>query len=290
MLLKLLCYSWLLSLGAFASRSWVSLSLLSAPLEDSNCKDGVCAVPTSNATENTVSSKLGELVKMGWDEKAANKTLTEVGYDVEKAALKLDDEARELEEVEALVKDLTKVGNWSPEAAESAILQAKKNITEATLMLEQEERIINENFNAAVKDMIANGWDEVVARQALLTQWTLDQRKALGMNVTVPADVLASIKPTLKKQNETASASVKKNTPKSAASAGQAAPKEAAKEDCVFEGTAQDFQRLVMDSDKPVLVDVYADWCGPCKQLGPILETVNPHSPFACSLTRAGVL
>jgi thioredoxin len=46
----------------------------------------------------------------------------------------------------------------------------------------------------------------------------------------------------------------------------------------VFEGSAQDFQRLVMDSQVPVVVDVYADWCGPCKQLGPVLETAAMKS------------
>jgi len=50
--------------------------------------------------------------------------------------------------------------------------------------------------------MIENGWEEIVARQALLAQWTIDQRKAMGVNTTAPADVLASIRPTLKKVKE----------------------------------------------------------------------------------------
>ena len=49
---------------------------------------------------------------------------------------------------------------------------------------------------------LSNGWDEVVARQALLAQWRLDQRRALGMNDTVPIDVLKSIAPSLKKSND----------------------------------------------------------------------------------------
>ena len=55
-------------------------------------------------------------------------------------------------------------------------------------------------------------------------------------------------------------------------------PKEAKREECVFECSSQDFQRLVMDAATPVLLDVYADWCGPCKQLGPVLENAAMKS------------
>lgn len=36
-----------------------------------------------------------------------------------------------------------------------------------------------------------------------------------------------------------------------------------------------EFDEEVLRSDKPVLVDVYADWCGPCKQIAPLLEEVS---------------
>ena len=39
--------------------------------------------------------------------------------------------------------------------------------------------------------------------------------------------------------------------------------------------TDENFEAEVLKASKPTLVDFWAEWCGPCKQIGPILEEIS---------------
>ncbi len=39
--------------------------------------------------------------------------------------------------------------------------------------------------------------------------------------------------------------------------------------------TDANFEEVVMKSDKPVVVDFWAEWCGPCRMIGPVIEEMH---------------
>ena len=41
-----------------------------------------------------------------------------------------------------------------------------------------------------------------------------------------------------------------------------------------IEITDENFDEIVLNSEKPVLVDFWAEWCGPCRMVGPVVEEI----------------
>ena len=50
----------------------------------------------------------------------------------------------------------------------------------------------------------------------------------------------------------------------------------------IIHATVENFEQSVLKNEKTVILDFYADWCGPCRMLGPVLEKIaDEHDEIA---------
>lgn len=237
-----------------------------------NCEGGVCTMPDESTTaintdNNNSSSEKDQMDVTEQDiNNIADTIATEMNVpkDIALAAIyssftndQLNEEAARTI-VEAEVAAIANVAEDSPEVQQLVsegfdIFFARRSLAFSGMDIDNARAIL-----------IADAEDEEAELQA---QQEAAKAKEAPKLKTVTVDYPANFDPL-------ATASAATATPTPPKPQEQKPPPPAKKEDVVFECTSEDIQKLVIESPVPVLLDVYADWCGPCKQLTPALEQI----------------
>jgi thiol-disulfide isomerase/thioredoxin len=169
------------------------------------------------------------------------------------------------------------------EEAARCIVQAEvsaiANVAEDSPEVQQ---LVSEGFDVffARRSLAFSGMDIDNARAILIAdaedeQAELEAQQASAAAAEKPAPKTVTVDyPANFDPLSTAAAAITTTNPTPHKQQEQKPPPPAKKEDVVFECTSEDIQKLVIESPVPVLLDVYADWCGPCKQLTPALEQI----------------
>jgi thiol-disulfide isomerase/thioredoxin len=242
----------------------------SASDDTSNCEGGVCAMPDADATATNTESA-GEAVTQQDIDKIAETISTDmdVPKDIALAALYSTFNNNQINEeaartiVHAEVSAISNVAEDSPEVQQLVsegfdMFFARRSLAFSGMDIDNARAIL-----------IADAEDEeaeLEAQQQAAAPEVKKEPKMKTVTVDYPAN-FDPVAPSPKPQE-------------------QKPPPPAKKEDVVFECTVEDIQKLVIESPVPVLLDVYADWCGPCKQLTPALEQIAINAGGALRLCK----
>ncbi|KAL3945540.1 MAG: hypothetical protein SGBAC_000364 [Bacillariaceae sp.] len=261
------------------------LGISAGAKDEMDCEDGVCTIP--NASADTESASVDP-------------------------NLLAENIAKEMNVDESLA--MAAIGATSTFGANN---QRLYNGTAARKMIQQELDLIANipEDSEEVQQLVSEGFDSFMSRRALaFAENNMDDARAILMadqmdqeeeeaefkKAQEAADEEAAIRAQLREEKEQSDiVEVKADfdpttlpvTPTSTAESArpqvpEGMPKPAAMESVVFEATTAQLQELVLESPVPVLLDVYADWCGPCKALTPALAEMAVKSGGAFRLVK----
>lgn len=247
--------------------------------EENECKDGICPIPSSQSQEQkqisndpnvlaeSIAKDMNVDARLAMAAIGATSTFGDGNQRVFNEQAARDMIQYELDLIAKIPSDAPNVQQlvqegFDPFLSRRALAFAEDNMEDARAILiadqldEEEERQQQEKEQA----------DDVEEEQAIRARLRAERDAAQTPDMV---EVKTNFDPTALPQMP-----ISKPTtvvPPTTPPAGNV-PKPAPKESVVFEATTAQIQELVLESPVPVLLDIYADWCGPCKVLGPALE------------------
>jgi thiol-disulfide isomerase/thioredoxin len=263
------------------------------------CEGGVCPAPPPALSAESSSSSSSETTTATTTLPAAAATIQheEDEEDVATLAQKIADSMNVHSSLAMAALGATAVDDASTAAVgdgskKSSRTRRTYNEQAARAMVQQELDIIATVAadSAQVQQLVSEGFDSFLSRRALaFADMEMDDARAILLadqederqEEKERKEQQEKLEQQVENKNDDNTMPVFKTvnvdssfdpTKLSTTTAAPTPPTKANKADVVFEATAAQVQELVLESPVPVLLDVYADWCGPCKVLGPILE------------------
>ena len=245
--------------------------------------------PPAKGADGGEAGKLATLQAQGFkDEKLCHEALEAANGDVRAAAERLKQDEEKLATMKA--KGYDNVG-----VCREALLASDGNATKAIEKLKDDELALGEQLEEAVQTLVGHGWAEDAVRLELLER--MEKRRSRGEK---SSDAFADdAKRLLSAKNGTAVAAAAPASASPSNGASDSAPTAAAAAAAPASGNAStaaagytpppvnmsevyfnitkmgEVQKSLLDSAVPVVLDVHATWCEPCKALAPVLEKVT---------------